>query len=186
MTTTLRDWTIPTGGAETVNITGEFLAIVKANQPELLVRLDNEAQMFVHDRQVIRRPQGMTFEQVRVENLSSGSELVVTVHAGFGELVLPPRISINQGSSIDTPSDVSVPAGGEAQIVALDVTRRSLVLTNPSSNSREFRIGGGDVGAGAGVELTPGGTLVLETSAAVHAHNPHTDAQSVQLVEFKD
>jgi hypothetical protein len=94
------------------------------------------------------------------------------------------QVKLAGNTTFNGVPDVTVGATSTAQIVAADPDRRELTLSNPSDNSREFRIGGsGTVGASQGFVLNPGETIKLSVADAVEAYNPHTAGQNIAIAE---
>lgn len=91
----------------------------------------------------------------------------------------------SSSSSVSETSDLSVAASTTAEILAENTNRISALITNISSNTTEFRIGGStSVGAAKGIPLTVGQTVTLETTSAIYGYNSHTSAQSLAIVEL--
>jgi hypothetical protein len=67
-------------------------------------------------------------------------------------------------------------------VVAADSSRKSVTISNLSSNVQIMRIGDSNAGAARGVELSPGQSVTLETESAVYAYNPGASAESLGVM----
>ncbi|RLG23041.1 hypothetical protein DRN85_10125 [Methanosarcinales archaeon] len=83
---------------------------------------------------------------------------------------------------LNVSSDVSLTAGAATMIVAADADRQCVMITNLAANTQTFRIGNASVSATAGVELAPGESIEIETTAAVYGYNPGGSAESVSVI----
>lgn len=93
-------------------------------------------------------------------------------------------VKLDGAATIDSKADVSVSATTTAVVSAAVANRRTVLLSNPVSNTREFRIGDSGAGAANGVILNPGDTFAFDTVAAVYAYNPHGAAQSISVCDM--
>ncbi len=83
-----------------------------------------------------------------------------------------------------TLADLTVAASADELVFPASAGRAEAIITNLHA-SDAIRIGDSDVGAARGVRLGPGETLFLHTSAAVHAHNPGSNAIDLARVEVR-
>ena len=83
---------------------------------------------------------------------------------------------------LNVSSDVSLAAGTDTMIVGADANRLCVIITNLAANTQTFRIGNASVSATAGVELAPGESIEIETTAAVYGYNPGGSAESVSVM----
>lgn len=95
-------------------------------------------------------------------------------------------VSLTKNDTFDSLADVSLLAGANTQILAADTTRVEAIITNLTANTQKFRIGDAGAAAANGVELSPGQTIVLTTTAAIHGWNPGAGAESVSVAVVKD
>ena len=93
-------------------------------------------------------------------------------------------VKLDGATTIDSKTDVSVSATTTAVVSAAVANRRTVLLSNPVTNLREFRIGDSGAGAANGVILNPGDTFSFDTVAAVYAYNPNGAAQSISVCDM--
>ena len=150
---------------------------------------------------------GITLKRgIRLENFAIRSAKVwftntaqpgkfVEIEYWGGPPVGPPRI-VNEGliidvvaskaATFDSFADVAIAAAATTQVLGVDTARRETIITNLAGNTVSFRIGDAGANATNGIELPPGSTIILATSAAVFAHNPGGVTQSLARAEVKD
>ena len=92
----------------------------------------------------------------------------------------------SKAGTFDSIADVSIAATSTDEVLAADSTRREAIITNLSGNVETLRVGDSGAGATNGTPLSPGSTLILATTAVIHAHNPGAAAQSVAVATTKD
>lgn len=120
---------------------------------------------------------------------AGGAAVALTIATAKGLLATDRRLSVAGGTpvaivaadALTDQADTSVGAGLTAQIVAADTARRTIMVQNLDA-SISIRIGASTVGAARGIEVAPGDVVTLDTSAAVHAHNPGGAAVDVAAV----
>lgn len=95
-------------------------------------------------------------------------------------------VEITKSDSLSTAADVSLGAGATSQVIAANAGRRELLVTNLAANVETLRVGDSNAGAARGLEVAPGQTITMHTTAAVHAYNPGGSAQSVGVLEVLD
>ena len=175
-------WTIAAGDEATLPLHAEFLHVVAASQATFQVGLDgDETGKARPGAQFRARPQ-TTFEEVRVRNPSSTDALIVTLGYGRGEFSLQQFRFLSAGT-LETTPDVSIAAASTGLVLPVNLDRRRARLTNPFGNAREFRIGDSAVTASRGIELPPGASIPIETTAAIYAHNPDEAAMAISALE---
>lgn len=85
---------------------------------------------------------------------------------------------------IDSQADQSIPNTTATQFLAANSSRKEAIIQNPIANLASFRIGDSGVSATNGILLPPGGTLVLNTTAALFAYHAAGSAQSIIETEI--
>jgi len=83
---------------------------------------------------------------------------------------------------LNTSSDVSLLAGVTTMIVGADADRLCIIIANPAINTQTFRIGNASTDASTGIELAPGESIEIETTAAIYGYNPGSGAESVSVM----
>ena len=83
---------------------------------------------------------------------------------------------------LNVSSDVSLAAGTTTQIVGADADRLCIIIANLATNTQTFRIGNASTSASTGIELAPGESIEIETTAAVYGYNPGGSAESVSVM----
>lgn len=78
-------------------------------------------------------------------------------------------VEIARAAEMNTVADVSVGAAA-VQIIGANVRRRRAIIKNNAASPNAVRIGPtGSITATRGVQLSPGATLILETTTAIYA-----------------
>lgn len=125
------------------------------------------------------------FQSIRLHN-PGASALAVTLAVGDGDLS-DSRLSATAPLEIKSPggfassADVLVGAGLAATVAAADPDRREVFVSSLASNTDPLRVR--PVGGAGGLELLPGSTVILTTTAAVEVYNPAASGQTVAIVE---
>lgn len=131
---------------------------------------------------------GLKFSEIYVTNSAQAGEyidiLVVVEDVNLRTLnpnnvnnavTILGTVTVDQAknSVFETAADVTVTAAAAAaEILAANTDRVSAIITSVSTNTQEVRIGDGDTGAARGVQLNPGESLEIETTAAIYAYTP--------------
>lgn len=184
------EFTVASGGQQSRAVKGNF-ARVKSADAEINLRFENKDGRVIADLNLtagMRCTLPEVFETIRVGN-SSGSSVDAVVLVGFGDVddaAVVGEVDVSVSGSIDSVADVSIATVTTAQIVAANVARREVMITNLAANTANFRIGDSGAGAANGIELQPGQTITLTTTAAVYGYNSHTGAQSVAVLEVNN
>ncbi len=80
--------------------------------------------------------------------------------------------------------DVVIGAGLTVLVAAANIARTEILVSNFATNTQKMRIGGATTALALGVELAPGGSISLNTQAAVYAFNPGAGAENLGVVEI--
>jgi hypothetical protein len=203
-------YSIPAGGQVTLNKQGQFVNIVTCDQPVVNVQIDNEQEMAISQGVEIRPAfaEKTYFETVRLEN-PSASTMEITVGIGYGQIIdrrlqqsitgtLDANITnaeldvniTNTSLEVVPIGSVSLNAGQKtnaattgADVVAANLNRQVIYITNPSSNASIVWISESGGGDGEGIELKQGATLQLNTTDAIGFYNPHGSSQTINFLE---
>lgn len=181
-------YTVAPGAETDIERTGDGVHCAASNLTTFLLSVDQEP--FTEFRQGYSHTPRGGFKRVRVRN-DGGSNLTVTLVIWTGEfrdqrLSASAPLDIAKATGFTTNADLNIAGGAAAVILAANANRREAVITNPAASSSAFRIGDASVGAARGIELLPGATLVLETTAEIRAHNTDAAAQNISAQEVVD
>lgn len=101
----------------------------------------------------------------------------------LGSIDAPVDISVSD--TITTTEDDSVAAATTEQVLAANALRKEVLITNLFTNTDPVRVGDSNAGAARGIELSPGQSITLETTAAIYVYNTKAGgAQSVAILEL--
>ena len=118
----------------------------------------------------------IALRSVRLFN-GGGAPLTVTVGAAIGK-VADNRLTVSgtlttievKAGTFDSLTDVALTNGSATQLDVSDASRRELIVTNVLANAVSMRVGDSGVSATNGIELQPGDSVALTTTAAVFAY----------------
>jgi len=116
----------------------------------------------------------------------TGAAVTATVTIGSGDAgssLVVGAVDVSVGTTFTSSADVALASAATGLLLAAASTRRAAIISNPSSNPREIRIGDTGAGAAEGIPIAPGATIELKTTAAISAYNPHTAAMSIAVAE---
>lgn len=91
--------------------------------------------------------------------------------------------TVTSGGMLASVADVSLAAAATTQIVGSNANRKGVLITNLACNAETIRLGDADIGVNRGLPVAVGVTAYMETQAAVHCYNPHTDSLDVAVLE---
>lgn len=165
-----------------------------------IMNIDSTANLSVsiNDGDKIRFNEGDKYRMSEEESFSgftlyndTGSAVTVVVGLGRGDIETSGSVTISGTvttdsalMTLDSKADVEITATTTVQVIAANSSRKKVRITNPISNTAEFRIGDSGAGASNGDILPPGGTWEETTGSAVYAYNPEAGAESLTLVEL--
>lgn len=102
---------------------------------------------------------------------------------GRDDVAVTTAASITPGNTFAGAADVALTAATATEIIGADATRLGVIIKNPSSNTASVRIGGAaSVGAATGIELEPGESMPVATTAAVWGYSVPGETVSVSVV----
>lgn len=164
-------------------VEGDWIACTTAAATDLTARFDQSEK--------VPLPQGLGFRryyrEVELESATGGAFVVL---AGFGS-VADARASVAANLTVNTAPGNTVPVGGDIACVAgvatllsaLDATRLTITVTNPSSNTGNVRVGPAGVGAANGFLVEPGVSVSVATTAAMYCYSATLQTVSVGIVQ---
>ncbi len=128
------------------------------------------------------------FVDISVRNdTGATSSVVLVIGSGMvDDSQLSGTITMDKSTAISSAADVSINAATKSIVAAANSARREIMITSLSTNAAAFRVGDTNAASNRGIELLPGSTITLTTSAAVYAYNSHTAAQSLAVLEVTD
>ena len=173
--------TIDAGG--TLRLRGlemDFLASYEQSEGELRVKINGDGDFAWFNRGFFYH-RGDANDVIHMVELKNEGAAAVTVKAvlGVGQWI-DHRIAM-VAPSFEGVADVSVPTGATTLLLAEDVRRVEVLVSNLNANTDPIRIADSAAGANTGVELLPGQGIILATSAAIYCRHAAAGAQSVGL-----
>lgn len=184
-----RDFTIVFAGADTreIGLSARYVHIMRAPTASVFVKLD--------DGDELERVTGEgIFVGTGFKNLKVRSAVAQTVRVmvadepqvtggGTGASGGSPTIvSELPSSAIATPA-ANVIATGAALAIAANASRRRLTISSLSTNTGSVFVQANGAGAGRGIELQPGMSVEIKTTAAVDVRNDSGANQTVMQFE---
>ena len=169
-------------------VQGDFYAVVKADSP-FEITFDESNRILEAEQGTGGRFPGW-YSNVKVK---SGTAQTVYLVLGFGEFwdnrasaSFTVNATVEPANKITPLAEVSVPAGGSAQLAVADATRKELRVGIKADQPGGVYLGDVNVGA-----LTPGGfieeggTDYITTESAVYAYNAGADPVVVHVVSLE-
>lgn len=183
------DVVIPASGEVSVGITGQFLAPVSATSSNFQMQIGDDGTWVDFDAGVqYQLPENRQFPTVRFRD-RSGSANTVGLYYGRGDF-RDNRVSINGSvtttlaDAITTQADDSINSATATLLLAPNAGRRDAIIQN-LDGAAELRVGDSNVSATRGVKVSPGGTLILSTRAAIYAYQNSGAAIDVSATELE-
>jgi hypothetical protein len=177
-------------GSQPIQVKGKHLRVTEAPVDAVFVTLEdgseikraagqgiNDAGDFGRGRLSIRSTVAQTVRIIvaEEEQPDNSANISVSVNA-----------TVAAGATIETASDVSIPATSAAIVLAGDPDTKAVTVTSLDTNTDVIRVGEtGGVGATRGHPLYPGDSVTLATTATVRAYNTGAGAQSVAVLAVK-
>lgn len=182
----LKDNVAVFGGAGTKQFDGRGqYVLITAATDDVYVAFDDQA--FIKWRKKSNINAGYIFSRVTIKSLVAQTvEFVVSEEKqeeGRDDVAVTTTASITPGNTFEGVADVALVAITATQIIAADSTRLGVIIKNPSTNTASVRIGAsGSVGAAQGIELEPGESIPIATTAAVWGYSVPGQSVSVSVV----
>lgn len=171
-------------GEKEFQVRGRYVFINDASG-DVYVSLDNGSPLQRAKKSNIAN--GEHFTRVRIASLIAQT-IRFTVsedrqEEGRDDVAVTTTASITPGNTFAGAADVALTAATATEIIAADATRLGVIIKNPSSNTASVRIGGAaSVGAATGIELEPGESIPVATTAAVWGYSVPGESVSVSVV----
>lgn len=182
--------TIGPGDTATCPGVGDLLAFIDSNLTTF--KLSFEGGQFTEGRAGFQfEPKG-GFNGIRINNPSATTDLTVTYVVAQGEFrdnraTIAGAVDLSKGTNLVNGADVSVASGGTKTALSTEPTRREAIVQNRNTNGVTLRVGEtGNTDGTHGLELGPGGSVTLETTAAIDVHNPGASPEEVSILEVRD
>jgi hypothetical protein len=173
--------TLAAGAVYTLPGVGSFLKCFSATAA-IEVKLNDGPRNPLKTGRAYRVRPGQHFERLEFYNPNAGS-VDIEYGVGFAEVeddpVLSGAIEISPATGLSTVADVSITAASTVQVLAADTGRKGVLISNLAANTQIMRIGDSNAGAARGIQVAPGQTVTLETTAAVYAYNPGASAEAL-------
>lgn len=176
------DVVVPANGVLERNYNANYIVNLQSDG-DLNISFDDKTPAFF--------PQGLgypvEFNKVRLIN-GTGAPITAKLNIGSvrtddNRLSLSGAFQISVPTTLQSGVDVSVAAGATSLVIAANTSRNEALVTNLSANSSVIRVGDLNAAANRGIEVSPGQTVTLETSAAIYVHNLGSGPQSVGVLE---
>lgn len=182
--------TIAAGGSVTLPIVGNYFHCIRSTLATFEVAIDGEYGGEMEAGRGFDLPDGETYKSLHLVNTDGANPLTVTFNYGRGsyrdaKLQVSGSIETSlAGSAFPSTADVPLGATATTQILAANTSRKEVLVSNLAANPATIRVGDVNAGAGRGVEVAPGQTITVNTTAAIYAYNPGA-AQNVGVVEIE-
>lgn len=126
---------------------------------------------------------GLAFERVKITSAILQTVKLAISKGGGDYNALAGAVSATPvvATGLLTTSDKLLGAAATTSIIAANANRREVLITNKSTNTASIRVGDASAGATRGIEVQPGQTASIESTAEVFAYS--VPAQSVGILE---
>ena len=183
------DYEMAAGQEFSLAVNGDFCVCLEADG-DLKIGFNNGPK--AHFEQGLRFRTPEPFNSIEIENVSGAAN---TVRLGIGRGQIEDA-RLNLAGSITSREDVpDVLTSGAAVscadaattlLAAANSKRREILATVPASAGGSLHVGGAAGAlAGEGLEIAPGATVTLQTTAAVYVRNDTGGAVSVSVIELE-
>lgn len=169
------------------SVAGDFYAIVEATSPVTIT--------FDESNRITNAEQGTggrfpkPYENVKVKSPVAQTVVIVLGFGEFWDSRASANVTVNAtvepANSITELAEVSVPAGGSAQLAAADANRKELRVGVQSSAANGVYIGSATIGAGQGGYVEEGGVEYITSESAVYAYNAGANPITVNVVSLE-
>lgn len=130
--------------------------------------------------------EGETFSNVLIDNRDGSAELTVTLGHSIGRVDdnrITGTVGIEDATQILTPADVTTTDASVTLIRASRDTRKEVIVKSLDTNSGNLRIGDSSITSSKGVQLCPGESITLATTAAVYIIREGSTNVGVSMLE---
>ena len=132
----------------------------------------------------------LPFAYDRIEILNENAVAIdIDVIFGDGDYVRPlpdlvnVAVALAGSNALDTIADVAMTDANETEILPANLNRVRAILTAPEDNDVNLRIGDVDITATRGVQLKPGETIAIDSTAAIYGIEESAGTTVVAVLE---
>lgn len=184
-------------------VLGSFIRVVRASSATATIKVAVGRNLEDHYEELTKNgkiPVGEGFKRLYFANDAQPGEWVIVMvndgahsydveNTSLGNIAsvgsIDDPVEIAAHSTLVTTADDSIAATTTEQILAANTDRKEALITNLADNGAKIRVGDANTGAGRGIEVSPGQTITLNTTAAIYVYNEGASAQSVAILEVE-
>ena len=128
------------------------------------------------------------YDRIEINN-ENAIAISIDVIFGDGDYVRPlpdlvnVAIVVAGSNALDTIPDVAMTNANETEILPANLNRKRAILTAPEANDVNLRIGDVDITATRGVQLKPGETIGIDSTAAIYGIEESAGTTTVAVLE---
>lgn len=187
------DISIPNGGVYRNHVpSAERLYVVSSDQEDIELYLNQEGEFYYLNTrtEIVRGEDQSLINFFEVRN-NSGGALNMRLQIGTNEikdnrLELTGSLSSNVAGLVDSRSDVSIPALGQASLKGVTGDRFALEIFNDAPlGTLPMRYGSSACGANNGMKIPAQQGRKIQTTAQVYAYNPNGTAYNMCINEYR-
>ncbi len=176
---------VPAGATLNMPYVCEFVHCIETTGPFTLIPQDSGGGIYYDSNTKTRFASEISQFDVRNDGAAA---IRIKLVLGFGDydfggVSIAGDITLAAENGFNAVPDAAINAATTAQIKAADANRRALYVTNPSTNTAAFRVGGVSTAADKGTYLDVGSTIIVPGTAAVYAYNTGAAAQTLTMSE---
>lgn len=172
---------IVANGGQNLAAVGTFIWL-KSSTGAVQVKTDRGETAVLSSGEWIRADK--PFTEFFVTDLSGAQNDLTFNTSENGEAGKYGIVDISTPNILEDVADVAIAATTKTLILAANSNRNEAVITALSANASVARIGSTNTGAARGTPLQPGGTLFLNSTAAVYAYSANIATFAVNWTEF--
>jgi len=190
-----RKITLAAGIGEALNISGKFLRLLSTTGV-VKIGFNGDEAYELPAAVGVYAPDG--FSQIRFVNPGTGSitiELAVggaeitddrlNVSGTIGVSSIATPVDLSKAATLTPTADITLAAAAATLIKAINLNRREIMITALAANGGAVRIAGATVAANIGLEIAPGQTVTLDTTAAIYGFSALA-TDKVAIVEISE
>ncbi|HEX5339821.1 MAG TPA: hypothetical protein VFX47_02960 [Gammaproteobacteria bacterium] len=127
--------------------------------------------------------QGMpSFDRIRFLSAAAQNITIGVSRRAGGERAITGQVTVTPGDTLATVADTDIVAAAAAALVLpANTGRKTAVIINLTTSAGEIRIGDENAAAARGIPCAVGGSVSLDTSAAIYVYS--TTGATVALTE---
>ncbi len=181
-------FTVLAGQMLEIGATGDFVRCLESTAT-FEISLNSGSRLYFSSGIEYKTSGTDEFTSIQIFNVG-GSPLTVTLGWGYGELndnrlTATAALNIATPTGLQTTADQTVNSNSSGLIVAANNDRKEVIISNLADNGGKMRIGDSNVSSTRGVELSPGQSITLTTTAAIYAYNLGVSSQNVAILEVE-